>query len=110
MRAILISVVFGLCAATLLQGESTTRTCGEWYEPKTMGPHEKPAVVFGAPQMVPPMQVQLVLTDTASELRDTHIRINLGWRWLAYPYPEHAWGAWQDEADSLECSLGDRGW
>ena len=106
----MISVAFGVCAAALLQGESRAHSCGEWFEPQTIGPQEQPAVVFGSPQVVPPMRVRFVLTDGASELREKHMRINHGWRWLAFPYPEHARGAWQQEADSLECSPGARGW
>jgi hypothetical protein len=107
--------VFVLVALTsldgaLLYGQSTTRTCDKWYEPKTMGPKKRPAVVFGKSELVPAMSVRFILADSASMLLEKRIRIHYGWRWLDYPYPEHAWGAWVDEADVLECSLDEDGW
>jgi len=47
---------------------------------------------------------------TGRPLRYDSIKVNYGWRWLEFPYPKHASGAWSETADQIACDLDSEGW
>lgn len=61
-----------------------------------------PAVVFSRPVPVPAFRLRFV-DSSGVRLSPTKISLAYGWRWLEYPYPEHAWGAWSEASDLVEC-------
>lgn len=84
-------------------------TCGKFVEPLNSG--DKPApLIFGEPYSVPRMRIRFINGATGKLFQTESISVNYGWQWLEYPYPEHAWGAWSDGADSLSCKQDHEGW
>jgi hypothetical protein len=62
-----------------------------------------PAVIFGDPVSVSSFRMRFVDTKTGNVLKPTKVTLAYGWKWLEYPYPEHAWGAWSEASDVMTC-------
>jgi hypothetical protein len=113
--------LFGVSTWSLiaLAQTGTTRTCTNWFEPHTyqdaivaeINPtYNRPATIFGTIKNVPTMRIRFVEGVSGKPLVNMDITITYGWRWLEYPYPEHAWGAWSSTGDRLSCKLDNEGW
>lgn len=61
------------------------------------------AAIFGDPVLVSSFRMRFVDTKTGNVLKPTKVTLAYGWKWLEYPYPEHAWGAWSEASDVLTC-------
>jgi hypothetical protein len=64
-----------------------------------------PAVISGSPVQVPAFRLRFVDMSNAP-VTPTTVSLAYGWRWLEYPYPEHAMGAWSSASDLVECEAG----
>lgn len=62
-----------------------------------------PAVLFSAPVVVPAFRLRFVDSESGKTLVPSKVSLAYGWRWLEHPYPEHAWGAWSEASDLMEC-------
>lgn len=62
-------------------------------------------VIFGDDFQVPELHLRFVNRETGKPLIPKAVHVNYGWKWLEYPYPEHAWGAWSDGSESVLCSI-----
>jgi hypothetical protein len=111
-------LVLTMCALSVA-AQTATSTCRSLFEPKTYQDaivaapdprNERPPVIFGEPRRVRPIRIRMLDGSTGKPLRYESIKVNYGWRWLEYPYPEHAWGAWSEAADQIECDLDSHGW
>jgi hypothetical protein len=119
--AFAVSSVF-VSTLSIAVAQDTTVSCGDWFEPKTYQDaivaqadprNDKPAVIFGKPYDAPSMRIRFIDGATGLPLRNLYdgvITVSYSWRWLEYPYPEHAWGAWSDAADQLKCKPDIDGW
>lgn len=67
-------------------------------------PHE--AVIFGKEFPVPELHLRFINQETGKPITPKVVHVAYGWKWLEWPYPEHAWGAWSDAQDSVECTTG----
>lgn len=65
------------------------------------------AVIFGKPYPVPELRLQF--QNEGGVVRPMSLDVFYIWKWLEYPYPEHAWGAWSDAYDWFRCTVGDDG-
>lgn len=65
------------------------------------------AVIFGKPYAIP--ELHLRFEKNGRVVRPTSVDVFYTWKWLEYPYPEHAWGAWSDAHDWFKCSVGEDG-
>jgi hypothetical protein len=63
-------------------------------------------VIFGDDFHVSELHLRFVNKETRRPIIPKAVHINYGWKWLEYPYPEHAWGAWSDASESVLCSTG----
>jgi hypothetical protein len=107
MRALTtIGLLLSCSVASVAQ--STTPTCTAWFAEADS--HDRPAVIFGAKYSVPAMRIRLLDGVSGQPLDPKAITLNFSWEWLEYPYSEHAWGAWSEAADRLECALDSDGW
>lgn len=61
------------------------------------------AVIFGDPVTVSFFSLRFVDTKTGNVLKPSKVALAYGWKWLEYPYPEHAWGAWSEASDVVTC-------
>jgi hypothetical protein len=105
--------------STAAIAQITTSTCKDLFEPKTYQDaifaetnpeYNRPAVIFGKHYRVGPMRIRLIDGENGLPLENKGITIVYGWRWLEYPYSEHAWGAWNETGDKLSCQLDSNGW
>jgi len=64
-------------------------------------------VIFGQEFRVPEFHLRFLNKSTGKPLVPKTVHVGYGWKWLEYPYPDHAWGAWSDAHDSIECSTTD---
>jgi len=62
------------------------------------------AVISGDPVTVGAFRLRFVDAKTGHALKPTKVTLAYGWKWLEYPYPEHAWGAWSDASDVIACA------
>jgi hypothetical protein len=108
-----------MCASTALAQSGTTQTCNKWFEPQTYQDaivaetnpaFNRTAVIFGVVKNVPAMRIRIMDGASGKPLDNKGITVTYGWRWLEYPYPEHAWGAWNATGDKLSCELDRDGW
>src|SRR5690349_13845423 len=67
------------------------------------GKSRGPAVISSAPVHVP--QLNLRFVDEKNQVQPKGITVTYKWKWLEYPYPEHAWGAWSDGYDFVKCTV-----
>jgi hypothetical protein len=70
---------------------------------KLVGMPSSPPVIWGDAVTVPAFHLRFVASRTREVLKAEEVGIVYGWKWLEYPYPEHAWGAWSDASDLVEC-------
>jgi hypothetical protein len=109
------------CLALLVRAgaQQRTITCENLFEPRTYQDaitasadptNSRSAVIFGEASLVPVMRMRFIDGATNRPLQPQKITINYGWRWLNYPYPEHAWGAWTETSDRLSCATDTDGW
>ncbi len=118
MKFSVVFVVFfslACCAAA----QQSTSTCKAWAEPKTYQnaivaapdpKKDRPAVIFGDTFTVPSMRVRFINASSGQPMASQDVAVNYGWRFLDYPYPEHAFGAWTETSDRLSCSTDEKGW
>ena len=88
-------------------------TCGEIWEPKALEDayiKQPTPLIFGDHYQVPPMRIRILDRKTGQPLKVEKVTIKYRWRWLEYPYSEHAWGAWSEAADSCSCHPDLQGW
>jgi len=88
-------------------------TCGEMTEPKSLEDAyiKQPApLIFGDHHPVPRMRVRFIDSKTGQPLKTKSVKVHYRWRWLEYPYSEHAWGAWAEASDSCTCHPDKDGW
>jgi len=93
--------------------EAAASACGSLQEPRLYRDEniQQPApVIFGEKYPVPAMRIRFIDGATQLPLQVKSIAVNYGWKWLRYPYPEHAWGVWEDAADLLSCLPDKEGW
>ena len=108
----------GFLAATLwllsaVRATEAAPMCGSFQEPQRYQNEtiqQASPVVFGEKHTVPALRIRFINGATHLPLQVQSIKINYGWKWWLYPYPEHAWGVWEDAADGLECHPDDEGW
>jgi hypothetical protein len=105
LLAVVFAVLVFFSTASTAKAQATTTTCNEWSEPQIYqdaimaqaAPHNyQPAVIFGKPYDAPAMRMRFVDSTTGLPLKNLYrgrITVSYSWRWLQYPYPEHAWGA-----------------
>lgn len=99
----------GLFALLLLGQADAMATCSMSVKAEDNGLFGKggnppgPAVLFSAPVTVPAFRLRFVDFASGSQVLPTKVSLAYGWRWLEYPYPEHAWGAWSEANDLVEC-------
>lgn len=87
--------------------------CGEWQMPQAVNdPYIRASapVIFGKAYSVPEMRIRVLDGSTGQPLRPKSLTLNYGWRWLEYPYSEHAWGVWSNSSDSASCQPDESGW
>jgi len=70
----------------------------------TAGRPRGPAVIFGQAVSVPAFRLRFVDTKSGRTLTPNLVTLAYGWKWLEYPYPEHAWGAWSEASDVVACT------
>jgi hypothetical protein len=67
------------------------------------GEGEAKPVIFGDPVKVPAFTIRVVEMGTGRDVPVDYVLLHYTWRWLQYPYSEHAWGAWSDASDIVRC-------
>lgn len=103
------------CMALNAQGQTQTESapCGMWrLQHANSMPDISPgdAVIFGRNLIVPTLRFQLIDGESGKPLQPELLTVHFGWRWLRYPYPEHAWGVWENAADQIDCKVDAQGW
>jgi len=63
-------------------------------------------VIFGEDYLVPTLRLRFVDEKTGMPVAPKVVNIHYYWLWLAYPYPEHEWGAWEDGEEWVQCTGG----
>ena len=63
-----------------------------------------PAVISSTPVQVPQLKFRFV-DEKNQPVQPKEIQVTYSWKWLEYPYPEHAWGAWSDGYDFVKCTV-----
>ena len=60
-------------------------------------------LIYGEKYKVPALHVRFVKLGTNEPIIPDRISLYYTWEWIEYPYPEHAWGAWDGSHDSIDC-------
>jgi hypothetical protein len=97
-------------AVNLVQAQST---CGAMSEPQTLEDayiKQTTPLIFGDRYQVARMKVRFINKANGAPLETESVRVHYRWRWLEYPYSEHAWGAWVQASDSCTCHPDKDGW
>jgi hypothetical protein len=63
-----------------------------------------PAVISARLVQVPELKFRFVEAKNQA-VQPKEIQVTYSWRWLEYPYPEHAWGALSDGYDFVKCTV-----
>jgi hypothetical protein len=62
-------------------------------------------LLWGDPYNVPELKLRFI--DGSGKPRiPKSIDVHYYWQWLAYPYPEHSWGAWENAEEWVQCTTG----
>lgn len=70
----------------------------------SFGFDEKKPLLFGREFKVPDLRFRFKNPGSESKYRPYVIRVFYVWKWLEYPYPESARGAWSEADDIIDCT------
>ncbi len=106
-------LLLSIAVLRLTANTAQAQTCGEISGPQSLEDAyiKQPApLIFGDHYQVPRMRIRFLDQATGQTLKAVSVKIHYRWRWLEYPYSEHAWGAWSQAADSCTCHPDKDGW
>ena len=61
-------------------------------------------VIFGKQFAVPALRFRFLDEKRGQPFVPKMVNVHYYWLWIEYPYSEHAWGAWSDAEDWVQCS------